>query len=117
LDKSLCPVKLWPLIVWRILSNRGTNKNSPVLLVKQGKKIISITSDMILNLIHDRVETNKAWYPLIGDRYTLDQKQGSNGNGKVPGRHPHFLNRVHWKVVKHSIPEIYQDAIASPQKY
>jgi hypothetical protein len=56
LDESLCPVKLWVLIVWRILSYKGTNKNSPVLLVKQGSKIISITSDMILNLICGGVE-------------------------------------------------------------
>jgi hypothetical protein len=44
------------LIDWKILSYEGTHNNSTVLLVKQGKKIISITSDMILNLIRDGVE-------------------------------------------------------------
>jgi hypothetical protein len=47
----LCPVKILALIVPRILSYKRTNKNSPVLLVKQQNKIISITYDMILNFI------------------------------------------------------------------
>jgi hypothetical protein len=55
-DETLCPVELWASIVLRIISYKGTNKNSPVLPMKQGNKIISITSDTILNLVRDGVE-------------------------------------------------------------
>jgi hypothetical protein len=52
---SLCPVKIWTSIVTRICSYKGTNPNSPVSLAKHGNKIISITSEMIVNLIRDGV--------------------------------------------------------------
>jgi hypothetical protein len=48
-------VKIWASIVTRILSYKGTNQNSPVSLVLHRKKLISITSDMINNLLRDGV--------------------------------------------------------------
>ena len=54
-DPVLCPVKIWASIVRRILSYDGTNQNSPVSLVLHRKKLISVTSDMIINLIRDGV--------------------------------------------------------------
>ena len=54
-DPVLCPVKIWASIVTRILSYKGTNQNSPVSLVLHRKKLISITSDMIINLLRDGV--------------------------------------------------------------
>jgi hypothetical protein len=54
-DVSLCPVKIWTSIVTLIRSYKGTNPNSPVSLAKHGNKIISITSEMIVNLIRDGV--------------------------------------------------------------
>ncbi len=50
-DVSLCPVIIWTSIITRIRSYKGTNPNSPVFLAKYGKKIISITSEMIVSLI------------------------------------------------------------------
>jgi hypothetical protein len=52
---SLCPAKIWTSILTWIRSYKGTNPNSPVSLAKHGNKIISITSEMIVNLIHDGV--------------------------------------------------------------
>ncbi len=52
---SLCPVKIWTSIITRICSYKGTNPNSPVSLTKHKNKIISITSEMIVNLICDGV--------------------------------------------------------------
>ena len=37
------------------LSYKGTNKNTPVTLVLHRKKLISVTSEMITNLIQDGV--------------------------------------------------------------
>jgi hypothetical protein len=54
-DPILCPVKIWALIVTQILSYKGTNKNSPVSLILHRKKLISVTSEMITNLIQDGV--------------------------------------------------------------
>jgi hypothetical protein len=54
---SLCPVKIWTSIVTRIGSHKVTNANSPVSLAKHGNKIISITSEMIMNLIRNGVVT------------------------------------------------------------
>jgi hypothetical protein len=54
-NASLCPVKIWTSIITLIRSYKGTNANSPVSLAKHGNKIISITSEMIVNLIHDGV--------------------------------------------------------------
>jgi hypothetical protein len=54
-DVNLRPVKIWMPIVTRIRSYKGMNPNSPVSLAKHGNKIISITSEMIVNLIHDGV--------------------------------------------------------------
>jgi hypothetical protein len=54
-DPILCPVKIWASIVMQILSYEGTNKNSPVSLVLYRKKLISVTSEMITNLIRDGV--------------------------------------------------------------
>ncbi len=54
-DPVLCPVKIWASIITRIFSYDGTNQNSPVSLVLHRKKLISITSDMIINLLRDSV--------------------------------------------------------------
>ncbi len=54
-DVNLCPVKIWMSIVKRIRSYKGTNPNSSVSLAKHGNKIISITSEMIVNLIRDGI--------------------------------------------------------------
>jgi hypothetical protein len=49
------PSNIWMSIVTWIRSYKGTNANSPVSLAKHGNKIISITSEMIVNLIRDGV--------------------------------------------------------------
>jgi hypothetical protein len=54
-DPILCPVKIWASIVRRILSYKGTTKNSPVSLILHRKKLISVTLTMIINLIRDGV--------------------------------------------------------------
>jgi hypothetical protein len=54
-DPVLCTVKIWASIVTQILSYNGTNQNSPISLVFHRKKLISITSDMIINLLRDGV--------------------------------------------------------------
>jgi hypothetical protein len=53
----LCPVKIWTLIIRRILSYKGANKNSPVSLVKHKSKIINVTGEMIADLCRDGVVT------------------------------------------------------------
>jgi hypothetical protein len=50
-DPILCPVKIWASIVMQILLYKGTNKNSPISLALHRKKSISLTSEMITNLI------------------------------------------------------------------
>jgi hypothetical protein len=52
-DPILCPKKVWASIVMGILLYEGTNKNSPISLVLHRKKLISVTSEMITNLIQD----------------------------------------------------------------
>jgi hypothetical protein len=54
-DKLLRPVKIWASITRRILSYKGTNKNSPVSLVKHKNTIINVTAEMIADLCRDRV--------------------------------------------------------------
>ena len=54
-DPILCPVKIWASMITRILSYKGTNKNSPVSLILHRKKLISVTLEMITNLIRDGV--------------------------------------------------------------
>ncbi len=54
-DPILCPMKIWALIVTRILLYKGMHKNSPVSLVLHRKKLISVTSEMITNIIQDGV--------------------------------------------------------------
>ena len=56
-DKLLCPIKIWASLIRRILSYKGTNKNSPVSLAKHNNKIINVTGEMIADLCHDRVVT------------------------------------------------------------
>jgi hypothetical protein len=51
----MCPVKLWASIIIRILTYKGTNKDSPVSLARHRNHIISITSEMISNLLKDGV--------------------------------------------------------------
>ena len=41
-DELLCPVKIWALIIRRIMSYKGANKNSPVSLVKHKSQIIKM---------------------------------------------------------------------------
>ncbi len=57
-DPVMCPVKLWASIITRILTYKGTNKDSPVSLARHRNKIISITSEMISNLLKDGVVAN-----------------------------------------------------------
>ena len=54
-DPIMCPVKLWASIISRILSFKGTNQNSPVSLAQHNNKTISITSEMVANLLKDGV--------------------------------------------------------------
>ncbi len=56
-DKLLCPVKIWAMLVRRILSYKGTNKNSPVSLAKHKNKIINVTGEMMADLCPDGVAT------------------------------------------------------------
>ncbi len=51
----MCPVKLWASIVTRILSFKGSNKDSPVSLAQHRNSTISITSEMVANLLKDGV--------------------------------------------------------------
>jgi hypothetical protein len=54
-DPITYPVKLWTSIISRILSFKGTNQNSPVSLAQHNNKTISITSEMVANLLKDGV--------------------------------------------------------------
>jgi hypothetical protein len=54
-DPIMCPVKLWASIISRILSFKGANQNSPVSLAQHNNKTISITSEMVANLLKDGV--------------------------------------------------------------
>ncbi len=54
-DPVMCPVKLWASIITWILTYKGTNKDSSVSLAQHRNKIISITSEMISNLLKDGV--------------------------------------------------------------
>jgi hypothetical protein len=56
-DELLCPVKIWALIIRRIMSYKGANKNSPVSLVKHKSQIINVTGEMITDLCRDGVVT------------------------------------------------------------
>jgi hypothetical protein len=51
----MCPIKLWASIVTRILTYEGSNTNSPVSLARHSNKTISITSEMVANLLKDGV--------------------------------------------------------------
>jgi hypothetical protein len=54
-DPVMCPVKLWASIVKRILTYKGTNTDSPVSLALHRNSTISITSEMVANLLKDGV--------------------------------------------------------------
>ncbi len=54
-DPIVCPIKLWTSIITQILSYNRTNKDSLVSFAQHRNKIISITSEMISNLIKDGV--------------------------------------------------------------
>ena len=54
-DPIMCPVKLWASIITWIISYKGTNQNSPVSLAQHNNKTISITSEMVANLLKDGV--------------------------------------------------------------
>ena len=56
-DKLLSPIKIWASLIRRILSYKGTNKNSPVSLAKHNNKIINVTREMIADLCCDGVVT------------------------------------------------------------
>jgi hypothetical protein len=54
-DHVMCPIKLWASIVTRILTYEGSNTNSPVSLARHSNITISITSEMVANLLKDGV--------------------------------------------------------------
>jgi hypothetical protein len=54
-DKLLCLVMIWASITRRTLSYKGTNKNSPVSLVKHKNTIINVTAEMIADLCRNGV--------------------------------------------------------------
>jgi hypothetical protein len=54
-DPVMCPVKLWASIVKRILTYKETNKDSPVSLALHRNSTISITLEMVANLLKDGV--------------------------------------------------------------
>jgi hypothetical protein len=51
----MCPVKLWASIITWIISYKGTNQNSPVSLEQHRNNTISITSEMVENLLKDGI--------------------------------------------------------------
>jgi hypothetical protein len=110
-DPILCPVKIWASIVTRILLYEGTNKNSPIYLVLHRKKLISVTSEMITNLIRDGVvaigETK-----LGIERWEIGTHSNSIqcSHGNVPCRRPNFFHNVNWTMVHHGIPQIHLEA-------
>ena len=54
-DPVMCPVKLWASIIRRILTLKGTNQDSPVSLAPHRNSTISITSEIVANLLKDGV--------------------------------------------------------------
>ncbi len=54
-DPIMCPVKLWASIVKRILTFKGTNRDSPVFLAPHRNSTISITLEMVANLLKDGI--------------------------------------------------------------
>ncbi len=54
-DPVMCPIKLWASIIRRILTLKGTDRNSPVSLAPHRNSTISITSEMVANLLRDGV--------------------------------------------------------------
>jgi hypothetical protein len=54
-DPIMCPVKLWASIITWIISYKGTNQNSPVSLAQHRNNTISITSEMVANLLKDGI--------------------------------------------------------------
>jgi len=54
-DPIMCPVKLWASIFTRILLFKGTNQNSPVSLAQHRDNTISITLEMVANLLKDGI--------------------------------------------------------------
>jgi hypothetical protein len=56
-DEFLRPVKIWALLIRRILSYKGAKENSPVSLAKHNNKIINITGEMIADLCREGVVT------------------------------------------------------------
>ena len=51
----MCPVKLWASIVTQILSYMGSTKDSPVFLAQHRNSTISITFEMVANLLKDGI--------------------------------------------------------------
>jgi hypothetical protein len=51
----MCPVKLWASIVTQILSFKGSNTDSPVSLAQHRNSTISITSEIVANLLKDGI--------------------------------------------------------------
>jgi hypothetical protein len=49
----MCPVKLWASIITRILSYKGTNQDSHVSLAQHRNNNISITLEMVANILKD----------------------------------------------------------------
>ncbi len=54
-DPVMCQVKLWASIVKWILTYKGTNKDSPISLALHRNSTISITPEMVANLLKDGV--------------------------------------------------------------
>ncbi len=54
-DPVMCPVKLWASIIRQTLTLKGTDRNSPVSLAPHRNSTISITSEMVGNLLKDGV--------------------------------------------------------------
>jgi hypothetical protein len=63
-DDHLCPIKIWPSKMRRILSYKGTNKNSPVPLVKYKNNIIKVTAEMTADVCRDKNHCN--WRDKLG---------------------------------------------------
>jgi hypothetical protein len=98
-------VKIWASITRRSLLYKGTNKNSPVSLVKHKNTIINVTAEMIANLCCEGVVA-------IGEtKFGIRQSEIRNkihslgsSDGHVPLWSTNLLDHANRKMVKHGDP-------------
>ena len=94
----MCPVKLWASIFTRILSFKGTNQDSPVSLAQHRDNTISITSEMVANLL-------KYGIVAIGEA-KLGIHRSEVGT-HVPRRSSHLFHNADRPLVEPRFPDIH----------